>query len=212
MININFYKMRHPTGFFDAHNFVIKENGVYNNSPGNSYLNKFVSGLKLEEKFQNDDFDEFLKKCREPKNITEPINATIEIKKMINYDFENYDFEKKHNVVCDSRRNKKGNQRQTKEKLRESKEKQSKKKGNKLKKNRLARNDAKMFYINQYITKPTQLLDKKEIEIENWYLEYLNIDLVDHSDDCRISYDSDEEFEERQLECQIEYARYMCSL
>ena len=34
--------MNHPVGFYDSKKFIIKGKYVYYNSPGNSYLNKFI--------------------------------------------------------------------------------------------------------------------------------------------------------------------------
>jgi len=56
--------MQHPVGFSDSDKFIIKGKYVYFNSPGNSYLNKFMSSLKLEEKFKNNDDYEVLCKSR----------------------------------------------------------------------------------------------------------------------------------------------------
>jgi len=189
-------------GFSDAEKFIIKGNYVYYNSPGNSYLNKFMSSLKLEEKFKNDDdFDEFSGKRRISKNITESI-ASCSAEKIGNTALYN-----EYNIVCDLQQNKKDKMRVSKNKQGVSKKNQIKKRNNKEKKNRLARNDNKMFRLNQYVIKSSQLLDEKELEIEDWYLCNLNVDFRDHSDDYRVCYDSDDDFEDMQRECRIEYAR-----
>ena len=197
--------MQRPSGFSDAEKFIIKGKYVYYNSPGNSYLNKFMSGLKLEEKFKNDDdFDEFSEKRRISKNITEAI-VEVSVEKI-----SNIALYKEYNIVCDLQQNKKGKMRVSKNKQGESKNKQIKKRNNKEKKNRLARNDNKMFSLNQYVIKSSQLLDEKELEIEDWYLCNLDVDFRDHSDDYRVCYDSDDDYEDMQRECRIEYARDNC--
>ena len=186
-------------GFRDADNFHTDVISGYYYSPGNSYANKFVNSLRLEDKYKNDDdYNELAKKYQITKKSEQTITEYFARKNITNeddYEYNDFSF---------------GFLRSKKGQIQNANNKQTKKKNNKIKKNRLARNDNKMFNINQCILKPSQLLDKKELENENWYLEHVNIDLKDHSNDYKRFYDSDDDYEERQLECWIEYARDHC--
>jgi len=183
--------MQHPVGFSDSDKFIIKGKYVYFNSPGNSYLNKFMSSLKLEEKFKNDDDYESLFKINvTSKNTEEQINV-IPVSKMI---YEETDKEYKFKK---ERKGKKINH--------------EKRQCRNMKKNKVRQNgyDDKTHYLNQYILKPNELLENTDLEIEEYYLLNLNTDYKDYSDysyDDDYYYDSEEEYE-RQMECRLEWVK-----
>jgi len=188
--------MNHPVGFYDSKKFIIKGKYVYYNSPGNSYLNKFISSLKLEEKFKNDDdFVILCKICNTTlKNTEEPIKSN-NLSKMI-YDEPEMEFKFK---------------KERKGKFKSLKKRQYKN----MKKRKIRQNgyDDKMHYISQHIIKPIELLENADLEIEEYYLLNLNTDYKDYSDYYRKDdyyYDSEEE-EERRLECAIERFKDMGS-
>ena len=187
--------MQHPVGFLDAEKFIIKGKYVYYNSPGNNYLNKFMSSLKLEEKFKNDDDYEILCKnsATTSKNIEKQFKP-IAVSKMI-YEEPKEDFKFK---------------KERKGKFENIKKRQCKN----MKKNKIRQNgyDYKMHYIGQHIIKANELLKKEELEIEEYYLLNLNTDYKDYSD---YSYNDDyyyeyEEENERRMECMIEWAKDNC--
>ena len=187
--------MQRPVGFLDADKFIIKGKYVYYNSPGNSYLNKFMSSLKLEEKFKNDDDYEVLCKNRATtsKNVEKQYKPTA-VSKMI-YEELKEDFKFK---------------KERKGKFKNIQKRQCKN----IKKHKIRQNgyNDKMQYISQHIIKANELFKKEEIEIEEYYLLNLNTDYNDYSDYYRENnsyYDSEEE--ERQLECAIEWFRDMDS-
>jgi hypothetical protein len=185
--------MQHPVGFSDADKFIIKGKYVYFNSPGNSYLNKFMSSLKLEEKFKNDDDYEGLCESRAAtfKNTEEQIKSNP-VSKMI-YEEPKQDFKFK---------------KERKGKFENIKKRQYKN----VKKHKIRQNgyDDKMHYINQHIIKPIELLEKEEFEIEEYYLLNLNNDYSDYCLENDSYYDWEEE-EERRLECAIERFKDMGS-
>jgi hypothetical protein len=78
-----------------------------------------------------------------------------------------------------------------------------------MKKNKIRQNgyDDKLYSISQHIIKPNELLENKDLEIEEYYLLNLDTDYKDYSDypyNDESYYDSEEE-NERQLECAIEW-------
>lgn len=186
--------MQHPAGFSDSEKFIIKGEYVYYNSPGNSYLNKFMSSLQLEEKFENDDNYEILCKnsVTTSKNSEKQYKATP-VSKMI-YEEPNQDLKFK---------------KERKGKVRNLKKRECRS----MKKNKIRQNgyDDKMHHISQHIIKPIELVEKEELEIEEYYVLNLYTDYNDYSD---YSYeddsycDSDEEYE-RHMECRIEWFRDM---
>jgi hypothetical protein len=184
--------MQHPVGFIDSEKFVIKGKFVYYNSPGNSYLNKFMSSLKLEEKFKNDDEYEVLCKiyATTSKNTAEDFKAKLVSKMIYEETDKEYKFKKE-------RKGKKINH--------------EKRQCRNMKKNKVRQNgyDDKTHYLNQYILKPTELLENTDLEIEEYYLLNLNTDYKDYSDysyDDDYYYDSEEEYE-RQMECRLEWVK-----
>jgi hypothetical protein len=188
--------MHHPVGFYDSKKFIIKGKYVYYNSPGNSYLNKFMSNLKLEEKFKNDDDYEILCKiCNTTSKNNEQQIKSNNLSKII-YEEPKEDFKFK---------------KERKGKFENIKKRQCKN----IKKHKIRQNgyDDKLHYISQHIIKPIQLLENADLEIEEYYLLNLNTDYKDYSDYYREDesyYDSEEE-EERRLECAIERFKDMGS-
>lgn len=188
--------MYHPRGFIDAGNIIIKDNKyAYYNSPGNSYLNKFISGLQLEEKFKNDDDYEELcalySSYKKKDNIImcNPKPVTIHCYEETPYEDK---LQKKRKGTQKTQKNQK-NQKKRKEKMRN------------MKKNTIRQNgyDDKTYFITQHTIKPMELLDKTDFEIEEHYLYNLNVDRSSYSFD-EYDYDSEEERDRRE-ECAVEW-------
>ena len=192
--------MQHPVGFSDADKFIIKGKYVYFNSPGNSYLNKFMSSLKLEEKFKNDDDYEVLCESRATtfKNVKEQIKSNS-VSKMI-YEEPKQDFKFKK-----ERKGKKINH--------------EKRQCKNIKKNKIRQNgySYKMYCISQHIIKPIELLEIEELEIEEYYLLNLNNDYIGYFSEDEPYYDSEPFYDsepyydsEEEAERQLERGRDMC--
>lgn len=189
--------MYYPKGFSDSEKFVIKGSFFYYNSPGNSYLNKFISGLTLEDKFENDDIYNYsrefylsLNKNASPHIVSKPITQNCFDESLYNYE---YNFKK----VMKERKNKTKN---------------NKNRQKNIKKNKIRQNgyDDKQYFINQQIIKPIDQLDEKDLEIEEHYLFNLNTDRQIYKDfGSEYDYDSEKE-RDRQEECIIEWFRDNC--
>ena len=193
--------MYHPKGFSDSEKFVIKGSFFYYNSPGNSYLNKFISGLTLEEKFENDDIYNYsrefylsLNKNMSSYIVTKPISQNCYDDSVYNYE---YNFKKAMKERKNETKNNKNN-------------KNPKKRQKNIKKNKIRQNgyDDKQYFINQQIIKPIDQLDEKDLEIEEHYLFNLNCDRK-KPNDSEYDFDLQEEFD-RQEECAIEWFRDNC--
>jgi hypothetical protein len=189
--------MYHPTGFIDAGNIIIKDKKyAYYNSPGHSYLNKFISALQLEEKFKNDDDYEELcalySSCIKKENVIvcNPKPFTIHSYEETTYEDK---FQKKRKETKKTQKNQKTQktQKKRKEKMRN------------MKKNKIRQNgyDDKTYFISQYTLKPMELLDETDFEIEEHYLLNLNVDRYSFDE---YDYDSEEERDRRE-ECAIEW-------
>lgn len=200
--------MYHPKGFSDAKNIIIAGKYAYYSSPGNTYFNKLINGLRLEDKFKNDDdyeaFREFYLSLNEKTTVTVVSNPVSKN----NFDETLYEdvIQIKIKEKTATKYNKIKQKNVTKyNKIQQNTKKEKNRKNANKKKNKIRQNgyDDKMYFINQQIIKPRELIDEKELEIEEHYL----YNLVD--DNCASNdYDYDSEKErDMQEECHIEWFR-----
>lgn len=188
--------MYHPKGFTDSDKFVLKGQFFYYNYHGDSYLNKFMGGLSLEDKFKNDDIYNYYREVYLSFNKKHDTCIVSNHASKKSYDDSLYDYEYKMKKEIKKIKNKTQSQKKIKKKC--------------IKKNKIRQNgyDDKHYFINQQIIKPLEQLDEKELEIEEHYL--FNFEL-----NREISTESDYEYDlqkelDIQEECAMEWFRDNC--
>ena len=189
--------MYHPKGFSDAKNIVIAGKYAYYSSPGNTYFNKFINGLRLEDKFKNDDDYEAFRAFY--LSLNEKTKVTVVSNPVSKNNFDETLYEDVIQIKIKEKTATKYN------KIKENTKKEKNRKNANKKKNKIRQNgyDDKMYFINQQIIKPRELIDEKELEIEEHYLYNLVDDNCASNDD---DYDSEKE-RDMQEECHIEWFR-----
>lgn len=189
--------MYHPKGFSDAKNIVIAGKYAYYSSPGNTYFNKFINGLRLEDKFKNDDEYEAFRAFY--LSLNEKTKVTVVSNPVSKNNFDETLYEDVIQIKIKEKTATKYN------KIKENTKKEKNRKNANKKKNKIRQNgyDDKMYFINQQIIKPRELIDEKELEIEEHYLYNLVDDNCASNDD---DYDSEKE-RDMQEECHIEWFR-----
>jgi len=194
--------MYHPTGFSDAKNIVIAGKYAYYSSPGNTYFNKLINGLRLEDKFKNDDDYEAFRAFY--LSLNEKIKVTVLSKPASKTNYDDTLYEDVIQIKIKEKKCKAKNVKSEKKIQQNTKKEKNRKNANK-KKNKIRQNgyDDKMYFINQQIIKPRELIDEKELEIEEHYLYNLFDDNCASNDD---DYDYEKELD-RQEECHLEWFR-----